>query len=131
MAAPSKAPSAPVVMMAESSNMRQYPWRQYYVISDRRMVIVEMEQAVLDGWRYKSAKVQGEDCWPGMDRDTIIAYKQTSAYPLSECTLTPADLETVLAIARIGYVKRCAKCVDVLTEPLLGQLEPERCRRCP
>jgi hypothetical protein len=70
----------PVIMVAEGTSPR-YQWRQYFVISDERCVIVEMVPALLCGWRFNRLSVQSADDWSGYTRDQIVAYKLASAHP--------------------------------------------------
>lgn len=69
----------PAIMVAEGSSPR-YAWRQYLVITDRRLVIVEMVPALFGGWKFQRVTVQGAEDWPG-GRDSIVAWKLANAYP--------------------------------------------------
>lgn len=68
------------IMVAEGSDPR-YPWRQYFVITDGRVAIVEMLPALLAGWKFHRVTIQEGDSWPGMSRDQIVRFKMDSNYP--------------------------------------------------
>lgn len=49
-------------------------WRQLFVITDRRVAIVEMTPALLGGWCLGRVTIQGADDW-SMDESAIVAWK--------------------------------------------------------
>lgn len=69
----------PVIMVAESTSPR-YSWRQYFVITDERCVVVEMLPALLGGWKFHRIIVQGAESWPDMTADQIVAFKRDGGY---------------------------------------------------
>lgn len=66
--------AAPVILVRESADQKRYAWRQYLVISDEQVAIVEMAPAML-GWNLGRVSVQGSNDWPRMSRDEIVAWK--------------------------------------------------------
>lgn len=70
----------PAIMFAES-NAPTFSWRQYFVITDQRVAIVEMIPALWGGWKFRRITVQGPTDWP-LTRDQIVAWKlRCAAYP--------------------------------------------------
>lgn len=63
----------PTVLVRESRDPR-YPWRQYLVIRDRSVAVVEMTPAAL-GWNFGRISHQGEADWPGCSKEQIVAWK--------------------------------------------------------
>lgn len=57
--------------------MLKRPWRQYLVITDERVAVVEMEPALLSGWNMTKVWVQGAADWP-LSRDRIVAWKMAN-----------------------------------------------------
>ena len=49
-------------------------WKQYLVISDEKVYVTHMVQA-LYGWNIGRIDFQGSADWPNMDRDTIVKWK--------------------------------------------------------
>jgi hypothetical protein len=65
------------IMMREGTlnpRAKSPDWRQYLVITDRKVVLVEMTPAILFGWNFQRVTVQDGDSW-GMSRDAIVAWK--------------------------------------------------------
>lgn len=93
-------PSEPVVLVREGTG-----WRQYFVISDERVAVVHMKPAYLGGWRFDHVDVQGEDDWPGMKRDAIVAWKFQSDDGLTRVAEDLGDFrERLLEVARVAAV---------------------------
>jgi hypothetical protein len=94
----------PVILMREG-NMRGKgapDWRQYLVITDGRVAIVEMTPALLGGWSFKRVTVQGNDDWPNMTRDQIVASKrQWDDGKTTEPKIDPEFRQKLLARAGI------------------------------
>ena len=67
------------IMVAEGSDPR-YQWRQYFVITDGRVAVVEMIPALLGGWKFHRVMIQEGDSWPGMTADQIVRFKLESVY---------------------------------------------------
>ena len=92
----------PAIMVAQGTNP-QYMWRQYFVITDERCVVVEMLPALLGGWKFHSVTVQDGDDWRGCSRDAIVAWKTDKC--VNPPTMAP-DLgefhEKLLAVAAAG-----------------------------
>lgn len=70
----------PIVRIREGSFTRPWsqnavPWRQCEIIDDDSVIIVDMEQAILGGWRYGRVTRQGNAEWCGMKADAILAFK--------------------------------------------------------
>jgi len=90
----------PVIMVAEGTNPK-YMWRQYFVITDERCVVVL--PALFGGWKFHCVTVQDGDSWRGCSRDTIVAWKTDKC--ISPPVMAP-DLgtfrEKLLAIAAAG-----------------------------
>ena len=53
-------------------------WKHLMAISDGKLVLFEMEPALLVGWNCKRTTVQGSDDWGGMSAAGIVAFKQSS-----------------------------------------------------
>lgn len=65
----------PIILVREGK-MGKVHWKEYQVVTDGRVAIVDMDPALLGGWRFKSVTVQGTADWPKMSRDQIVAYKK-------------------------------------------------------
>ncbi|MGH9883889.1 MAG: hypothetical protein ACREBE_00050 [bacterium] len=93
-------PSDPTVLVREGNG-----WRQYLVISDERVAIVHMKPAYLGGWRFDHVEVQGEDDWPGMKREAIVAWKFQSDDGRTRVAEDLGDFrERLLEVARVAAV---------------------------
>lgn len=66
--------AAPTVMKRESRDPK-YPWRQYLIVRDRAVTVVEMTPAPLGGWNFGRISFQGEADWPGYSKEQIVAWK--------------------------------------------------------
>lgn len=64
---------SPAVIKRESRDPR-YPWRQYMVIRDRAVTLIEMTPAAL-GWNFGRITFQGEADCPGYSKEQIVAWK--------------------------------------------------------
>ena len=53
-------------------------WKHLMAISDGRLVLFEMEPAIIAGWNCKRTTVQSGDDWDGMSAASIVAFKQQS-----------------------------------------------------
>ncbi len=53
-------------------------WRQLMIISDARLVLVEMVPALLHGWNVSRVTVQDGDAWKGYSEASIVAFKLAS-----------------------------------------------------
>lgn len=62
------------ILVREGTYPRHH-WKQFLVISDERVVIVDMTPAMWGGWNIGRVTVQGPHDWPGMSRDAIVAWK--------------------------------------------------------
>lgn len=71
---PATIKNEPIIMVREDAKKT---WRQYMVITNQRVAIVEMLPAILGGWNFHRETIQGKDDWPNMTRDQIVAYKVT------------------------------------------------------
>lgn len=49
-------------------------WRQYLIVSNERVFVVHMTQAMF-GWNIGRIDKQGAAEWPGMDCEAIVAWK--------------------------------------------------------
>lgn len=49
-------------------------WRQYLVVTDRRVAVVEMVPALWGGWNFQRVTIQDGDAWT-MSREHIVAWK--------------------------------------------------------
>lgn len=91
----------PVIMVAES-NAPNFSWRQYFVITDQRVAIVEMVPALWGGWKFHRVTVQGETDWP-LTRDQIVAWKLgCAAYPPAMAPDLGEFRSKLLAVAAAG-----------------------------
>ena len=94
--------SEPVIMVAEGKYGSCH-WRQYFVITEGRCVVVEMLRAMLAGWKFHRVHVQaGDYYWPQMTRDQIVAYKLDSAYPPAMAPDLGDFRAKLLAVAESG-----------------------------
>lgn len=50
--------------------------RQYQIIRDNSVTVIELEAAALLGWRLRSITRQGEADWVGMTADEILEFKR-------------------------------------------------------
>lgn len=66
--------AAPVVLKREGS-MKGYIWCQFMIVTDGRVVIVDMKPAPLGGWHFDRVTVQGASDWPNMTQAQILAWK--------------------------------------------------------
>ena len=80
---------ATLVFKRESKEGTRHPWCELQVISDDRVVIVDMTPALLGGWRYGRTTVQGHDDWQGYTAEQIIASKRQD----TRCDLQPLEGE--------------------------------------
>src|SRR5277367_5283054 len=62
--------STPAILVREGKG-----WRQYLVVDDGRVAIVDMAPALWGGWNFRRVDVQGEADWPNMKRDAIVRWK--------------------------------------------------------
>ena len=66
-------------------------WRQYFVVRDARVAIVEMVPAGI-GWNIGRVTIQGSADWNKMTREQILAWKKSADDGrTSEATGLPAD----------------------------------------
>lgn len=79
-----------------------YRWRQYQVITDGRVVIVELLPALLYGWKFHRVTVQSSEDWPNMTRDQIVAYRLADAHPAAMAGDLGEFREKLLAVAASG-----------------------------
>lgn len=84
----------PRILMREGT-LARYPWRQYMVVTDKRVAIIEMKPAYLGGWNIDSVTIQGDKDWPGMTRDAIVAWKFEGDDGRTR-EIDPADIESFL-----------------------------------
>lgn len=49
-------------------------WRNYNVVTDNRVAIVEMTEAIL-GWNIGKVTIQGDAEWLGYSEESIVAFK--------------------------------------------------------
>lgn len=92
--------SQPTILVREGKG-----WRQYLVISNERVAIVEMVPALLSGWNFQRVSVQGSTDWPGMSRDAIVAWKFRNDDGRTAAASVPASfLATLLKNARFGRI---------------------------
>lgn len=67
------------VLKSEGTDPR-YRWRHYMIVTDETMVVVDMVPAIM-GWNVRSITTQGkgteqgEDAWPNMSEQAIVAWK--------------------------------------------------------
>ena len=61
-------------------------WRQFLVITDERVAIVEMTPA-LYGWNIGRVTIQQGEDWPGMSAERIYAWKRANDPGLTEVLL--------------------------------------------
>lgn len=50
-------------------------WRQFLVVRDESVAIVDMVPALLGGWKLGRVTRQGSDDWPRMSRTAIVTWK--------------------------------------------------------
>lgn len=91
----------PVILERESADPR-YPWRQYLVVTDRRVVVVEMTPAMWGGWNIGRVTVQGPDDW-GMERDAIVDWKRRHDDRARIVTLDPAFKSKLLSRCEVNH----------------------------
>lgn len=91
----------PIVIGRESADPR-YRWKQYLVVSDQRVAVVEMVPA-LYGWNLGRVTVQAAADWNGMARDAIVAWKLRHDDRAHVATdLEPAFRARLLALGESG-----------------------------
>lgn len=96
---------APAILMREGNMRGKGPpdWRQYLVITDGRVAIVEMTPAMWGGWSFKRVTIQDQDEWPNMTRDQIVASKwQWDDGKTTEAKLDPEFRAKLLARAGVA-----------------------------
>jgi hypothetical protein len=69
----------------------KHTWKHLMAISDGRLVLFEMEPAIIAGWNCKRTTIQSGDDWDGMPAASIVAFKQRSGDQL----LRPATMGEV------------------------------------
>jgi hypothetical protein len=93
------------VLIREGELRPGHPWRQYLVVSDERVAVVHMEQALFGGWRFQRVDVQGKDAWPRMSRDDIVAWKFRADDGRTRVAEGLGEFRTrLLEVARAGRV---------------------------
>jgi hypothetical protein len=95
--------SDPVIMVSEGTTPG-YRWRQYSVITDGRVAIVELLPAMLCGWKFHRVTVQSHDDWGDRTRDQIVAYMRASAYPPTMAPDLGVFRDELLAVAASGKI---------------------------
>ena len=71
-------------------------WMQLAIVRDGGIAWLELEPALLSGWRIVRRWQSSADDWQGMGRDEIVAYKSAS-----DATFQPANAaETETALRR-------------------------------
>jgi hypothetical protein len=63
-------------IIAREGKDPRYPWKQFFIVGDERVIVVEMTPALLAGWNIARVSVQGPTDWPSMSHDTILAWKR-------------------------------------------------------
>jgi len=95
--------SEPTIMVSEGTTPG-YLWRQYIVITDGRVAIVEMLPALLFGWKFHRVTVQSHDDWGSSTRDSIVAYMLASAHPPVMAPDLGEFRARLLAVAEQGVI---------------------------
>jgi hypothetical protein len=62
------------IILSRESTIPSYRWKQYFIVRDASVVILDMTPAWL-GWNVRSVDRQGEQDWPGMTRDEIVRFR--------------------------------------------------------
>lgn len=71
-------PNAPVILKREGV-CHGRKWLQFFIITDARRVVVEMEPALWDGWKFVSTRIEeGPDSWGTYKRDSIVHFMMES-----------------------------------------------------
>jgi hypothetical protein len=89
---------APTILVREGS-AKGYCWKQYMVVTDERVAVVEMTPAMF-GWNIGRVTVQSGDDWRGLNAAAIVAWKAQSddrAKPAND--ITPDFLSKLLVMA--------------------------------
>jgi hypothetical protein len=63
----------PTIMVREGT-IGKHAWKQFMVITDQRVALVEMTPAIL-GWNIGKVTVQSGEDWASMDESAIVAWK--------------------------------------------------------
>jgi hypothetical protein len=72
-------------------------WRQYAIIRDNSVVILDMVPAVL-GWNVDFVTRQGDESWCGMTEAKIVAYKQCNTDRCDFGEVTGSEAKSVLSL---------------------------------
>lgn len=101
---PTPTDSQPAIMVAEGTNPG-YRWRQYFVITDGRCVIVEMLPAMMAGsWKFHRVWVNPGGDWDGLTRDQIVAWKRVYNAPIAMAPDLGDFKSKLLAVAESGQI---------------------------
>lgn len=72
----------------------RYAWRQLHLVTDNRVVTLDLEPALIAGWSVKSIHESGQDDWPGYDATGIADWIRQNWAPLTE--IHPDHFDDVL-----------------------------------
>lgn len=99
-----RASTAPVALMSQDQHNTPPRWRHYFVVDGTDVVIVEMEPAILGGWKTrKITRTPASRDWEGMDADAIVAWKLQN-HDTTQCDA--AETAHVLAIIARGMERK-------------------------
>jgi hypothetical protein len=79
-----------MTIMIREGKIGANPWRQYMVISDERVVIIDM-LPMLHGWNFGKCTVQCSEDWPNMKEAKIVDWKHRND-DLAKVVSLPADV---------------------------------------
>lgn len=96
--------SSIVVLIREGSYGRALGnvcWRQYLIVTDERVAIVDMVPAMY-GWNFGKVTVQDGDAWRGQDCDSILDWKRRAGDEPVLARIDGVDRAKLLALASVG-----------------------------